>query len=572
LLVAATAAVVTYAVAAAALPTSGSPPTSYGGASIVARVTDLAAGVGLLAAGLAALYEPRRRRLGVLAIGAGVAWFGPDWEGWANGPALVRSLGALAPPLFLALVLHLALAFPGGRVGTRAGRAVLGASYAIAVTATGARAAFRDPIGDAYCWRNCKDNVFAVHDAPGLARGVGDAWLVAAVAIGVVLVVVAVLRLGRATTPAALRLVAPGVVAGALVGAASTASAAVLLRRPLEEPRSAFWLALFLALSLATVAVAAAVAWSAARVRRTRAAIAGLARDLAESAPPGRLRDALAAAVGDPTLEVAYRRTGSDGFVDADGRERDPPAPRDGRAVTPILRGGAVVAAIVHDSSLRDVPGLAREIGSAVRLAIDNERLRAELLAELETLRGSRARIVAAGDDERRRLERNLHDGAQRLLLALVYELQVIAGDDTVLVEARREAQAAVDELRRLAHGIYPAVLTESGLGAALLTLAETAPLPVEVRRAPATRYPEPVESATYVVVAEAVDDAAARHASFVGVDVRSVEDRLVVVAEDDGEADARRTPPLHVRDRVGALGGTVELAPPTLRVEIPCA
>src|SRR5207247_4521408 len=195
-------------------------------------------------------------------------------------------------------------------------------------------------------------------------------------------------------------------------------------------------------------------------------------------------------------------------FVGATGTDAQRPAPDSGRAVTAITRGDRPIAAVVHDARLLDVPDLGREIGSAARLAVENERLQAEVLAQLEAVRASRARIVEAADDERRRLERNLHDGAQQRLLALSYQLRLAHGDAeahgdatlaALLTASRAESQAALDELRQLAQGIHPAVLTEAGLEPALTTLAETAPLPVELDGVPSQRYPATTERAVYV-------------------------------------------------------------------------
>ena len=187
------------------------------------------------------------------------------------------------------------------------------------------------------------------------------------------------------------------------------------------------------------------------------------------------------------------------------------------------------MAIVVHDAALLEGPALEREIGSAARLAVENERLQAEVLAQLEDLRASRARIVETGDAERRRLERDLHDGAQQRLLALSYDLRLARaaaeaeGDRehaTLLASAGDEAQAALGELRELAHGIYPAILAEAGLAPALATLADEAPLPVELGEVPPERYGAPVETAAYLTVAEAIADAAGRRATFVSVDV----------------------------------------------------
>jgi signal transduction histidine kinase len=234
------------------------------------------------------------------------------------------------------------------------------------------------------------------------------------------------------------------------------------------------------------------------------------------------------------------------------------------------------VALVVHDRALSGARDLEREIGAAARLAVDNERLRAELLAQLEDLRASRSRIVETADSARRRLERDLHDGAQQRLLAISYELRLARaaaaadGNDelgAVLAASSEEAQRILEELRDVAHGIYPAILTEAGLGPALLTLADTAPLPVEIEAVPDERFAEAVERSVYVVVSGAVEAAARAGVDHAAVTVERDGDALVV-----GVSQADTAPSAHLADRVGALGGHVSVEGGMLRAEIPCA
>ena len=248
----------------------------------------------------------------------------------------------------------------------------------------------------------------------------------------------------------------------------------------------------------------------------------------------------------------------------------------------------APVAALVHDPALLERRALLTSAGAAARLALENERLQAELRAQVAELRVSRARIVSVGDDERRRLERDLHDGAQQRLLSLGLALQLARtrlGPETngaaeLLAEADEELRAALDELRDLARGIHPAVLTEHGLSAALQSLAERSRVPVTIVDVPAERLPEPAEAAAYFLVSEALTNAAKyAQASQVRVSVTHRSECVLVDVSDDGigGADPSRGSGLRgLADRVHALDGELDLESPAgrgthLHVEIPC-
>jgi signal transduction histidine kinase len=571
--------VLAYALAAiVAVPRAGTPPTTYAGESSVAHAADLVAGLTLLGAGLLACTEQRTRRLGLLAVAAGVVWFAPDWDGWERGPALVRSLGALSMPLFVALLFHLVVAAPTGRLQSSFTRGAVVGGYLLTAVVSVGRALFRDPFLDPYCWRNCIDNSFLVNAEPGLARTLDVVWLLAALALGLLLVAISARRL-LASTTSGRRVLLPVLAPGIVAGAAEAAYALALLRTPLEDPKSTGFSSIFLARAVSITVLGLGLAWGVLRAHRTRVAVSRLAAELGEAPTPGTLRATLAAGVGDPGLQVAYWLPASRRFVDGAGNPTDAPVPGRGRAATPIVRDGRPVAVVVHDAALLDGTGVEREIGSAARLAVENERLQAELLAQLGALRASRARIVGTGDAERRRLERDLHDGAQQRLLALSYDLRLARasaeadGDAElvgVLASAAEDADAAIEELRELAQGIYPAILAEAGLGPALATVADRAAVPVEFGEVTTARHSTAVETTAYVAVTEAIDDAAGRGATVVSVAVLREGENLVITVRDDG---ARRSSPLvHLADRVGALGGSLDLGPTTLRAEIRCA
>ena len=344
---------------------------------------------------------------------------------------------------------------------------------------------------------------------------------------------------------------------------------------PLEDPSDPAFSAIFIIGCVGVLLLAAGLVWAAVRTRVQRRAVARIATSLGQAPPPGSLRAALAKAVGDPELRIAYWLPDSEQHVDASGRPVAEPVAGPGRAVTALVRDGRRIAVVSHTAAL---PDLERELGAAVRLALENERLQAEALAQLDQLRASRVRIVETGDTERRRLERDLHDGAQQRLLALSYDLrlahaQAVADSDSqtgaLLTQAIGYAQAALGELRDLAHGIYPAILTEAGLAPALATLTDAAPLPVEIRDTAQDRYPAAVETAAYLVVAKALDDAAGRGASYAAVSATRDGGRLVVTVQDDGTD--RSSAMVQLADRVGALDGRLAVEPTRLRAELPC-
>ena len=276
-------------------------------------------------------------------------------------------------------------------------------------------------------------------------------------------------------------------------------------------------------------------------------------------------------ALGDPSLEVAYWLP-ERGYVDREGRAVEP-APD--RAVTEIDHEGRRVGALLHASVLAETPELVTEASAAAALAIENARLEVELRARLEALRASRARLVEAGDAERRRLGRDLHDGAQQRLVALMIELQLArerfdsdpAGSRELLDSAFANAQAAVGELRDLAAGIHPAVLSQRGLDAALESLASRAPIPVERESELEERLPIAVETAAYFVVAEALTNVAKyAQATHARVSVRREGEEAVVEIRDDGVGGAQESGGTGLRglaDRVGALDGTLEVDSP---------
>ncbi len=372
------------------------------------------------------------------------------------------------------------------------------------------------------------------------------------------------------------RLVLVPVALPAMVFAAATGAHAIALwRMPLEDPANPAFRLIFDVQNAAVILLAAGLAGYAVTAVVHRRGVARVAASLGEAPAPGSLEAALARALGDPELRVAYWLPDARRYVDAQGRPVAEPAAAPGRLVTALMQQDTRMAMVSHAVAL---PQLEREFGAAIRLGLENERLQAEILFQLGQVRASRARIVQAGDAERRRLERNLHDGAQQRILALSYDIRLAHGsaeDDEddgarlLLEQALAEVQAGLGELRELAHGIYPAILSEAGLGPALATLADGAPVPVELTDTAGGRYPEAVETAAYLLVTEAVEDAAGRSASYAAVSVSHRDGRLTVTVEDDGRD--RISPMAEIADRVGALDGILTVKPTWMGAQIPC-
>jgi signal transduction histidine kinase len=547
--------------------------TTYAGRSAPAAALAVIAGLSLTLGGLVVSFRPSTQRVGQLALIAGFLWFAPAWVGWAGGPPLVRSLGMVFAGFLFPVLVHLVLAYPTGHLQSGAARALVGLVYLEAVLSALGRALIRDPFVDPGCWDNCIDNVFLVRSMPPIARGIQALdLLVVAVAAGA-LAILCLWRLLVATGPAR-RAIWPMSVAG-IVLATATAAHSVALSRATEDPVDPTFLSIFMVECGAVALVGGSLLWNALRARLQQRSVGRIVANLGEAPTPGSLESALAWAVGDPELRIAYWLSASGRYVDAHGSVVAEPIASAGRTSTKLVRRGQEVAVVNHTASVELEP----ELGAAIRLALDNERLQAEVVAQFRDLRASRTRIVETGDAERRRLEHDLHDGAQQRLLALSYDLRLAGaaaradGDAeaaTLLAEATSEAQAALGDLRELAHGIYPAILTEAGLASAIATLADAAPLPVEIRETPTEgRYAAPVETAIYLVAAQAIEDAGARGASHLSLNLVREQDRLILDAADDGAA--RTSLMVHLADRVGALGGSLEVAPMRVRAEVPC-
>ena len=545
----------------------------------VEAVVFLFVGWSFVGVGLFAWWRRPDSRFGLLMAAVGFAWFLRALVSADN--AWLFTLGVLLVNLHAAVFGHMLLAYPDGRIDSRSVRRLVAAAYALAVAGAVPMLLFRTPADfDCACPQS---PLFVARD--DLAFGILDR-LVSLLAIVLVAWVVSIL-VGRfrAALPSRRREMAPVVFSGiALLAllAASLGSMAVGAPTALQVSMDTLALLFFAATPYAFLL-------GIVRSRVNRAgAVSELLRRMGDGGRAGSLREQLADALGDAALEVVYRLDDGSRWVDAHGRSVELPGEDDPvRSATEIRRDGRCVGAILHARDLCDDPGLLASVASAAGLALENERLQAQLCARVEELHASRARLVEAGTAERRRLERNLHDGAQQRLVALSLTLRLAQGrlhKDTGAAErllgaAQEELAHALEELRELARGIHPAVLSDRGLAAALEALAGRSPVPVHVTSLPAGRLPPPVEAAAYFVVAEALTNVAKyADASEARVQVSRSNGHAVVEVADDGVggADPGRGSGLRgLADRVSALDGRLAVESPpgagtVLRAVIP--
>ena len=548
-------------------------------------LADVAVGWSMIAAGLIIADRRPGNRIGPLAVLTGFAWFAGDLSNAESATvAFVAELGhGWFDPLF-ALVI---LAYPAGRITRGLDRALALGFIAVQAGWTLTKAVGMRPIA----WWDCPtcistvDRWFLAYDALD-PLGRIETFLLTGLSAALLAVVV---WRWVAASGAARRRQTPVLLAGLVIAGGFIVNfvwqtvAPIDNRTPLGELRT-------IGLAVLRVLVAVGLLVGVLRDDAARGRIADLVVRLDGLPPMPALQASLRDALGDPSLEVYRWAPSLAGFADAAGQPATPPPDSASRAVLTIGTAEAPELVIAHDPALRDDPGLVSAATAAVRLAVENERLQAEVRAQLEAVQASRARIVEAQDDERRRIERDLHDGAQQRLVSLQLSLQMLRrdlgpdADPAAVAEldaASSEAAAAIADIRELARGVHPAILTEAGLGPALGSLADRAPLPVVVADELDRRLPGSVEATAYFVAAEALTNAI-KHAGASRVDVRTwlADDLLHLDVRDDGRGGAdleNGTGLTGVRDRVAAMGGsvTVESAEgqgTRLQVVLPCA
>lgn len=519
---------------------------------------ELLIGVLFVAAGLGASARRPDSATGTLMTAAGLVWLLARVLVWAGGTSFLFTIGLVLVLVPIALVVHMAVTFPSGRLSSGIERLVVVSSYVVIVVGT----VFLDLDG---C-TDCPTNLLAVDGAGGLGRALDvaskGATLAAIAAVSLVLA-----RHWQQGTAAARRTLAPVLPTTWLYGAVSGAQILEELGAPLRVGEA--W---GVVEETSLLAIPLAFLGGLLRSRLAGAGVRALVVELREAPASGELRAAVAKALRDPDAELASWDPGLARYRDAEGRPVQLPAEDDRRAVTTIERAGQRVGALVHDRAALEEPAMLDAVCAAAGLALENHRLHAEVLTRLEEVRASRARIVEAGDAARRRVERNLHDGAQQRLVTLSLVLRMarsrLTGSDpdvdSLLAEAADELNAALHELRDLAAGLHPPILTEEGLPAALEALAERSPMRVRLRVAAPNRLAAPVEAAAYYVASEALTNAA-KHSGAIQVVVSAcrVDHQLEVEVADDGVGGAVVQVGSGLEgltDRVEALGGSLHL------------
>lgn len=547
----------------------------------LALATFLAIGWSFSGVGLVLWWKRPHRLVGMLMSAVGLTWLVSSLSASSNGYLIFIGLAFGALPYgLLGLML---ISFPDGRLHTRLEWAVAVGAVLDVTILQWAPILFLQFPHTSDC-RRCQANPLLIGDDSSLFHVLQKVNTGLAVLL-IAGVIVAVVRRWRSYGPRERPALAPVLWTGGAALAALAAAFAGLLSGVNQTGGVG---------AISTIALLLVPYALLAGILRSRFARAGAVNDLVASlsaAPEHRrgLRDALADAFGDPSLVLAYWLPERNRYVDADGHDIALPEGAGHRIWTPVERNGAPLAAIVHDVSLADERDLLEAAGAAAGLALENERLHAELRARVEELERSRERIIEAGLAERRKLERNLHDGAQQRLVALALTMRLIRdrvrhdpdGARTLLGEATVELDSATSELRELARGIHPALLSERGLPAAVKALAARAAVPVEILETPAERLPPVVEVAGYYVIAEALTNITRyADATAARISVSRHNGSVTVEVADDGiggAEPARGTGLRGLADRVAALDGRLEVDSAAgrgtmIRARIPCA
>jgi PAS domain S-box-containing protein len=546
---------------------AGSEPRGF---SAAAHALVIAAPI---AAGLYAVYRNPGGRFGWLLLLAGVLW-SPTMLA-ESSDSVLYSFGRVSVWFAELLLIYLALAFPTGRLASRADRllvragAVLVALYVVSALLGN----YPEPSPWATCGTDCPANAFMLPSSePGFVGAVLMPLLQAASLV--IFAAVALQLLRRLMNGSSLmRVELVPVLAAAVVR--MLASVAFLIAREIGAASRLTevlgWIAL-----LGTPAVSVGFMIGLIRSRARAASALGKLSGALGRPSAGELEQVIAEAVDDPSLKIVYRTSGDPSeWVDDTGRPAELPEQSLTRATTEIWSGGVPVAALVHDAALADAPVMTEVANGFAQMALQNQRLETELRSSLRELKASRSRIMSAADEERRRIERDLHDGAQQRLLALAIELElageVVASDPAKGAKRLHalvgDVNDAMADIRSLASGLYPSLLLERGLVEALSEAAAACPLPTTLTAEGVGRYPPEIEGAVYFCCREALQNAAKHaRASSVVMKLWEVEAEAVhFEVHDDGAGMSQRQGSkgagiTNMRDRIGSMGGSLAI------------
>jgi signal transduction histidine kinase len=528
-----------------------------------------------IAVGLYAWSEGTHRRFGRLLVLAGVGWFFASL-GASNDPVL-HSIGRVSYWVVEAGLIYLILAFPSGRLNAPVDRTLAWCAVALVgilfVPTALIAEAFPAPSVATTCREACPENAFMLLSTEpafldGLVVPLRELLTVAlliAITVRVAYRVRQATRLMRRTlTPvlivAVLRLVA--------------LAAAVILRRSGAGDVAVDVSAAAVSLALPVMSLGFLLGLLSWRVH-TADALVGMARRASDRDGPDTPRELIATTLGDPSVELAYWRPEAGGkWVDSEGNAARIPDSRSERSATLIVQEDRPHAAVIHDPALREQRPFVETVGAYALVWQDNRRLAQRVDKSVAELRESRARILAAGDDERRRIERDLHDGGQQRLVALRIRLEL--AEETIEQDPDRtrrmlhrlgdDIDAAIDELRSLAADVYPSLLAARGLPDAIRTAALQSPLPVSVEVNGSDRYLEEVETAAYFCCLEALQNVAkhAPDAQTVSVSLQRNGDLCFEVRDDGPGFSTNGSNPgsglVNMRDRIEAVGGELAI------------
>ena len=545
-------------------------------------VADLVAGLAFIGAGLIVRRMRPGNRCWWLLMASGTTWFVGSLATSTDTDVALAGF-ALGSWHFFALS-WLLLAYPTGRLPGRREQALLGLIAALCAVRSLSRLFLYLPPDGTGC--ECVSNRF-VPVTDGRWYAAIDLAFPWALVTALLLVLACAVARWRRSSRAGRRMLTPVVVAAAALVAQIGYDYVLRQEAGLVGPRRD---ALFLLVVALRVATAIAFVLGLRQQRAARSAVVDLVGGLAgHDTAPDRLGEALRSALGDPSLELVAWEPTEHAYVGEGGRRLALPISEPGRAATLIEQDGAPLAALVHDEALLEDPGLVSAVAAAVRLTADNERLRGELQSQLAEVAASRSRIVAAGDAERRRIERDLHDGAQQRLVTIALALRLTEarmgpGADPATREAVTQAvkdlSEAIGELRYLARGIHPAVLSEAGLHTALGSLLDRSPLPARLDVRLSEEPTAAVAATAYFAISEALTNVV-KHARATDVLVEVTESggtlRILVVDDGVGGVDPRAGSGLRgLADRIDAAGGTLSVTSPAtggtrLEVSLPC-